>query len=277
MEQNPVIGLPKAVVAALDALLAENKLTSWNISGGYKNVTLKLRFARSHDHDDDYQPFQQTFRSKPPSAVARDKSRMQKWMREKDSQGESGFSGSINSDQNMYHSSNIVQSQPLLHASPDSVVHQSMKSEHSTEHDEGILGSSSPANDAVQFDSPSLNEKTVPVASTPVNQSELSDCKICSRHEHHDAIYKLMEEKPRVLAQCMACKGILADSHQDCWEKDFIRPVYKCTTCTNPDNTWDCENIMCQGCVLKHVCDGYGRRKFLKLRYCNGYVAVNVT
>ncbi len=243
MEQNPVIGLPKAVAVALDALLAENKLTSWNISGGNKNVTLKLGFSKSHDHDDDCQPFQQTFRSKPPSAVARDRSRMNKWIREKDSQGESGFSSSINSDQYMYQRTDSVchVSQPLLHASPDSVVHQSMTNdEHSIQHVEESSCSSSATNDKVQFDSPSLNEsKGVPMASTPVNQIEHSDineddCNICSKHEQHNAIYKLMKEKPQVLAQCTVCKGVLADSHKDCWEKDFVRPVYKCTTCTNP-------------------------------------------
>ncbi len=312
MEQNPVIGLPKAVAVALDALLAENKLTSWNISGGNKNVTLKLRFTSGHDHDN-CQPFQQTFRSKPPLAVARDKARMGKWMREKDSRGESGFYSSMNLDnfEDTYmfkvdDSSSHANRQPL-HASPRTVSaddYQSMTigasvfSQHEHEQFSGDMSdpqhvSSSPDTKpvitshtpsqapAMSVDSPSLKDiKSDCVASTPANQKEKStdnindNCDICSRHEDHDTIYRLLQNKPRVLARCKQCKGVLARSSEEYWEEDFVRPVYKCTSCTDPDNMWDSKTIWCKTCMLKHVCDGNGRKKYLKLSYHNGNVAV---
>ena len=70
----PVTGLPLAAEMALNALIGQNMLSSWRISGGNKFATVTLRFHMDKgDNIDMVQSVQ--YRKKPPSQIARDRKR----------------------------------------------------------------------------------------------------------------------------------------------------------------------------------------------------------
>ena len=79
----PVAGLPTALDSALEALLTENAVSSWNISAEGRKTTAVLRLVTTTDPDmADFthpntatQHFRQHFRRKPPSQVRRDQRR----------------------------------------------------------------------------------------------------------------------------------------------------------------------------------------------------------
>ena len=70
----PVTGLPLAAEMALNALIGQNMLSSWRISGGNKFATVTLRFHMDKgDNIDMVQSVQ--YRKKTPSQIARDRKR----------------------------------------------------------------------------------------------------------------------------------------------------------------------------------------------------------
>ena len=77
----PVVGLPPAVETVMAQMLEQNILSSWKITGGKKYATVSLHFivsmadqAEGGSHIENRQ-----YRSKPPSAITRDKRRISKW------------------------------------------------------------------------------------------------------------------------------------------------------------------------------------------------------
>ena len=81
----PANGLLLALERALEALLEENQLTSWNIKGGnFTTVTLKFRNQDgSHGLQTSTPRSYISYRTKPPSAVKRDSRRKQNWIDQK--------------------------------------------------------------------------------------------------------------------------------------------------------------------------------------------------
>ena len=72
--------LPDILDHTLRGYVAFYGLTSWKIYGGlYNKATVILRFGSSNLDEQGEQPHQQTFRKKPPSAVERDRSRIQQF------------------------------------------------------------------------------------------------------------------------------------------------------------------------------------------------------
>ena len=75
----PVSGLPPALENALEAIIDDNMLTSWRISGGSKFVNVSLRFQVADMTGSTVFNEPRTFRTKPPSQVKRDTTRRAKW------------------------------------------------------------------------------------------------------------------------------------------------------------------------------------------------------
>ena len=84
----PVDGLPPAVETVLVQMLEQNILSSWRITGGDKYATVSLHFrvsmadqpgGMSHMENKQY-------RSKPPSAITRDRKRFNTWKFKQDEQ-----------------------------------------------------------------------------------------------------------------------------------------------------------------------------------------------
>ncbi len=99
----PVHGLPCALETALNALVSENKLSSWKVTGGelFCSVTLRFQLVSSMaDHGTVGSIQSQSYRSKPPSAVKRDSQRKAKWNASKQN-ANSGASVGSNSKDNI--------------------------------------------------------------------------------------------------------------------------------------------------------------------------------
>ncbi len=134
-------------------------------------------------------------------------------------------------------------------------------------------------------DSPTVNKSQTQqsiVTSTPsdghvksADQVVNNDCLTCLKHSNgdHDSICEVFTSNPRVLAKCCSCDAILADSHDDNWELNLAQPVYKCLKCTNPDNTWDYDHILCKNCMVRHSCKANKVKMPVRLNYFLGSIA----
>ena len=84
----PVDGLPSAVETVMIQMLEQNVLSSWKITGGQQYATISLHFKvnMAGQSGVTVQNGTMQYRSKPPSAVTRDKNRMQNWRSKQDVQ-----------------------------------------------------------------------------------------------------------------------------------------------------------------------------------------------
>ncbi len=275
MDSTPVFGLPKAVAVMLDTLLQENKLTSWHVNGGNGNVTLKLKFSSSHNG----QSFKQTYRSKPPSALARDQARKELFMKSKSVQSESGFCESFinNSDKDLDNSSqcNSVTVE-------NTIQPLSRTSKHATSLDPTVTSfyPNGAGQLQAQDNSPvscvltegnthrhvnsTPNEANSRRSADHVNIPE--DCDVCHDHEQHSNIYDSLHNQV-IEENCSDCTGVLFSTCDENWEQDIVRPVFKCPKCGN---------VLCKRCVLSlnHSCDCNIVRKQMKLVWSEESVAV---
>ncbi len=97
----PVHGLPCALETALNALVGENRLSSWKVTGGEVFCSVTLRFQQGSsmaDHGTVGSIQSQSYRSKPPSAVKRDSQRKAKWNTSKQNIDRKASEGSILQD-----------------------------------------------------------------------------------------------------------------------------------------------------------------------------------
>ena len=93
----PVHGFPCALETTLNALVGENRLSSWKIMGGETFCTVTLRFQVSSMAEQGItQP--QSYRSKPPSAMKRDSKRKAKWSAKKQNAASQTCEGPISQD-----------------------------------------------------------------------------------------------------------------------------------------------------------------------------------
>ena len=90
---------------------------------------------------------------------------------------------------------------------------------------------------------------------------------------HHDSICKVLTSKPRVIVKCCSCNSSISNSKYEGWESNLAQPVFKCVKCTNPDNTWDYDNILCLACVGRHRCRAKKVKMRIRLSYCKDSVA----
>ena len=77
----PVDGLPTAVETILAQMVDQNELSSWKITGGkyYATVALHFRVSMADPAQGTVLNGTKQYRSKPPSAITRDKNRLDKW------------------------------------------------------------------------------------------------------------------------------------------------------------------------------------------------------